>query len=103
MAITTPAAIIEAVGKCAEALMWFIKYKLFSAQPKRREELQQECKAIENEISEYRKKIAQTDSSVVANFYNDECDGLRVALAGKRRELEYLSDIGLKDSGGNGN
>lgn len=103
MAITTSAAIIEAVGKCAEAVMWFIKYKIFSAQPKRREKLQQECEAIENEISEYRKKIARSDNNVVINFYNDECNWLRVSLARKRREIEYLSNIGVKDSGGNGN
>lgn len=96
--MTTTTAIIEAIAKCAEALSWYFRYKIFGAGPKRRENLLKECEDLENEIKAYRKKIGETDSMVCVNFYNDVCDELRVKLARRRRELEYLSNLDSADS-----
>lgn len=93
------AAFAEAFGRAAEAAAWYFKYKIFSATPERRRKLQTDCENLEDEIRSYRTKIKNTDSVVVADFYNDICDGLRVRLARRRRELEYLSKLGLAHCG----
>ena len=96
-------SIAEAIAKCAEAVIWFIKYRFFTALPKQMQSLQIECEEIEYEIEQYRKKIASSVDIASANRFVDACDKLRIRLARKRRELKYLSNIGSSHQKGNNN
>lgn len=92
-------SIVETLGKIADAILWFFKYKIQTDIPKRLDALKSEIKELENDITKYRNEISKTNNTEYANFCANICDELRIEFARKQRELKYLSDIYSKDSG----